>query len=212
MRRILFCLLFLLGSFSLSVLSQSASDMLIMMPDDLIPQLTVNNRKDMVDFAKLDRADNVMNRFGGHSRITSLSENFLEVSLSEQSSMQLKILPYRDTIIVGVIHTVSAPVRDSRIAFYTTDWEDMQTAELWEIPDAEDFAATKKSKDFRDAISLLDMWLAEYSFDKDDDYITVRQTVGEYLPEEIAAKVTPYLSDQPLRYEWTGKRFKKAKQ
>ncbi len=205
-------LLFLLGSFSFSVLSQSASDMLIMMPDDLIPQLTVNNRKDMVDFAKLGRADNVQNRFGGNSRITSLSENFLEVAMSEQSSMQLKILPYRDTIIVGVIHTVCAPVRDSRIAFYTTDWEDIQTAELWQIPDAEDFAATKKTKDFRDAISLLDLWLAEYSFNKEDNDITVRQTVGEYLPEEIASKVTPYLSDTPLRYERTGKRFKKAKQ
>lgn len=210
-RIILFFLV--LWNISGSIQSQSASSMLIMMPDDLIPQLTVNNRKDMIDFAKLNRQDNVLNKFGGNSRITSLSENYLEITLSEQSSMQLKILPYKDTIIIGVINTVCAPACDSRITFYTTDWEEIKTSSIWSIPDVYDFSATKQknSKNFQNAIALLDMWLMKYSFEKESNGITVEHTVKDYLPEEIAVQIKPYLSDTPLRYEWTGKKFKKVK-
>ncbi len=209
---ILFCLV--LWGISVTAQPQNASSMLIMMPDDLIPQLTVNNRKDMVDFAKLNRQDNVLNKFGGNSRITSLCDNFLEVSLSEQSLMQLKILPYKDTIIIGVINTVCAPVCDSRINFYTTDWEDIELSSIWNVPDADDFANAKqkKSQDYKNAISLLDTWLMKFSFEKDDNRIIAEHTVEDYLPEEIAAQIKPYLSDAPIRYEWTGKKFKKVTQ
>ncbi len=209
---ILLCLA--LWGVSVAAQSQNASSMLIMMPDDLIPQLTVNNRKDMIDFAKLNRQDNVRNRFGGNSRITSLSDNFLEISLSEQSTMQLKILPYKDTIIIGIINTVAAPAYDSRINFYTTNWEDMELSSIWNVPDIDDFAHTeqRKSKNYKEAISLLDTWLMKFSFEKDRNEIVAEHSIKDYLPEEIFSQVKPYLSDTPVRYKWTGKKFKKTEQ
>lgn len=126
--------------------------------------------------------------------------------------MQLKIFPYKDTIIVGVINTVCAPACDSRINFYTTDWEDLGTPSLWKVPAVDDFIVpqmSKKSQAYRDAVSLLDMWLMRYSFEKDGNRIMVQHTVEDYLPEEILNQVKPVLSDKPLYYNWTGKKFKK---
>ena len=64
------------------------------------------------------------NRFGNTSEMLKLTDDYLFVRLTSASTLEMKLLPVNDsTKVVCVVHTYSAPVADSSISFYTTDWK-----------------------------------------------------------------------------------------
>ena len=110
---------------AVSVEAQRVSSFFIIMPDELLPQIETNRRKDMIDLFQHSQKGGITNSLGGTSDVTALSDNYISVGLSSSSTMQIKLLPLKgkEETVIAVVNTVCAPACDSRIDFYDTNWK-----------------------------------------------------------------------------------------
>lgn len=175
-------------------------------PAQLIPQLDENQRKDLIDFHNAGVAHHVINQLGGEVLIDTIDDMQVTVKLSSSSAIQIALLPVADTVgIIAVIHTVSLPAQDSRITFYDTRWQPIESGKIFTAPTAEMFLNKSSKKAARQAADLIDMLPVSYIIS--GKTLQAREDLKTYLPEEIYERLSPLLRKTPLSYTWNGKRF-----
>lgn len=197
-----------------AIQAQDAATLFITMPDDLMPLLEINRRKDLVDLKNAGRNDGIDNVFGEKVFIEKIGPDFLHIQLSEKSDIQIKRLPTSDTTaIVALITTLKAPAKESKIAFYDEKWVQLKTSDYLNEPTDPDFIQPDNSKDSRkaDENELFDISLIEYSLSAENMELKARNSIGEYMPDSIYAQIRPILIPEPINWVWNGKRFEKNK-
>ena len=71
----------------------------------------------------------------GFSTLQKLTNDYLLLQTTERSTVEMKLLPLvNNTYVVCMISTVNGPVPDSRIEFFTTNWEPLATSDLFTQP------------------------------------------------------------------------------
>lgn len=205
----LFILLIWIASTS-TLCAQEMKQLFINLPDSIAPLLTKVNREDCVDFLDSNMKAEVKNRFGKPSELKELTSDYLFLQMTEQSSLQLKLLPLNDSVnIVCALFTACAPACDSDIRFYTTDWKRLNRANFISLPGVEEFFLPTDSVDatFLALQKELDMHLfqAVLSFDKQE--LTIQYTTPDYLAKEQREKLLPYLTPHGLHYVWVNGKF-----
>ena len=183
--------------------AQSLRDLFVEMPDTLLPLLTTNDRRDLIDFWDARMSIEVTNRLDGKSRITALTDDFMALRLTHSSSMQIKMLTAEggDTLLC-VINTVGGVASDSRIRFYDNRWHNAD-AHYFEKPSISDFFIPSDS--VADALDVCDIYLVQLSLAPESDSLRADYTMPAYMTRGDSARVAPLL--RPLHYRWTGKRF-----
>lgn len=126
---------------------QEAKKIFVNMPDSLSPLLTAVNRADCIDFLESKMKAKVENRFGRESEMTELSKDYIRVQMTSQSTWQMKLLATSDTTqVICTVSTACAPVCDSNIQFYTTDWKELPISDfITAMPAMDDFFETPDS-------------------------------------------------------------------
>lgn len=203
MKRVTITFIAFISLFCGSAQAQDLRTLFIEMPDTLLPLLTDNDRRDMIDFWDARMSTSVVNRLDGKSRITALSDDFLSVELSRSSSMQIKMLNVEggDTLLC-IVNTVGAEAYDSRIHFYNSRWERVDGLKF-AMPSIVDFFLPSDSVD--KALAVSDIYLVKLSLSADSDSLKAEYTMPLYMSRSDSARVAPQL--RPLHYRWTGKRF-----
>jgi hypothetical protein len=181
------------------------------MPDEHIPQLEDAWRKDLVDLYRAGKPATLENTMKGHSTLLKLTDDYMLLQTTERSTLEVKFLPLvNQTYVVCAVTTVCAPVADSRIAFYTTDWKPLDVSALWSPPAGEWYIrrdANRQDEAFPEAVSYLDMHLIHYRLSADSQTLTAEYVTPQYLSAEERAKVEPFLTDAPKVYQWRTGRF-----
>ena len=203
--------LFAIGITSLtSATAQEAKKVFTNMPDSLSPLLTAVNRADCIDFLESNMRAQVTNRFGRKSEMAELGPDYIRMQMSPQSTWQMKLLPLNDsTKVVCVVSTVCAPVCDSDVKFYTTDWKQLSTRDfLASQPVLQDFIVPVDTMDYavlkaRDEATIS---LVKADLSKADNKLTFTLTTPEYMQKETAEKLKPFLR-RPIIYIWSEGKF-----
>ena len=115
------------------------------------------------------------------------------------------------TNVICLVKTVNGPVPDSRIEFFTTEWEPLAASDLFTPVEANWFIkedADKNSTAFLDAVSRLDMDLIQYSLSPENLTLTATYTTPQYLGQEDRKIVTPFIKEAPKVYTWEKYHFK----
>ncbi len=73
--------------------TQTMADAFRAMPDSLLPYLSKNNRLDLVDFIESKMTARVTNAFDGETTLDTLSTDYLSLTLSPSSVMEMRLLP-----------------------------------------------------------------------------------------------------------------------
>jgi hypothetical protein len=201
-------LVFLSASF---VHSRTVADIFIGMPDEMIVQLEEAWRKDIIDLYKSGKTASLENTMQGRSVLKKLTDDYLLLETTERSTLEIKLLPLvNDTYIICLISTVYAPVADSEVAFYTTEWKKLPADELftpvtgaWFWKNGTDTATFQYVK----AKSLMDFDLIKYSLNADNHTMTAEYTYPEFLSNEEKEELMPFLKDDRKIYEWKRSRF-----
>mgnify|MGYP000535548494 FL=1 len=145
-------------------------------------------------FRKRIPAENTMN---GFSTLQKLTNDYLLLQTTERSTVEMKLLPLvNNTYVVCMISTVNGPVPDSRIEFFTTNWEPLATSDLFTQPTSDWYikqGIDKKDEAYQEAASHLDMDLIQYRLSPDDQTLTAIYTTPQYLSQEAREKIEPYL-------------------
>lgn len=182
------------------------------MPDQYIPQLESAWKKDLIDLYNSGKDAQLKNTMNGTSVLRKMTSDYLFLDVTGRSSVEMKLLPLvNNTKIICMVTTVSGPVPDSRIDFFTTEWEPLNTADLFTPVSADWFIlekADRNSPSFIEATALLDVDLQKISLSPDNQTLTVEYTTPQYLGKEQRDKVIPFLKQEPKVYTWEKYRFK----
>ncbi|MDH6305084.1 hypothetical protein M2459_002181 [Parabacteroides sp. PF5-5] len=192
--------------------AQDMKSVFIAMPDVYIPQLESAWRKDLVDLYESGKEARLKNTMDGYSHLKQLTADYLLLQTTERSQVELKMLPLvNNTHIICMSITVEAPVADSRLQFFTTEWAPLEVSDLISPVAADWFLkedADKNSDAYKDAIALLDMDLIRYELNPDNQTLTATYTTPLYLSKQEKGKVLPFLKDEPKIYTWEKFQFK----
>lgn len=206
-KRILLCLLLI--SF-IPLHAQNAKSVFINLPDSLSPLLTKVNREDFADFLASKMKAVVKNKLEGQSELKELTEDYAFLKTTSISTFQMKILPLNDTTkVVCVVQTVNAPVADSRIHFYTTNWNELSTSLFITPPTISQFVQLTdplQVEAYNVACAPLDISLVKADLSKENFDLTFTFTTPEYLNEDQLKVITPYLK-KSIVYTWKEGRF-----
>lgn len=202
----------LLCVFSISaVKAQDMAIFFIAMPDQYLPQLEDAWRKDLVDLYQSGKPAVLENTMSGQSTLQKLTPDYLFLQTTERSTMEIKFLPLiNNTLIACVITTVYAPAADSRIEFYSTEWQLLPASDIW-MPAKTDWFIKEdldpNDEAFQKARSYLDMELIHYHLDQDKLVLEAVLTTPNYLSPEERKEIKPFLKDTPKVYHWQSGRW-----
>lgn len=106
------------------------TDVFKLMPDSIMPYLSVNNRLDFVDFLESGMKAEVRNQLGGISEMTALTEDSLSIKMNDALKVDMLLMRLDepvDTInqIVVVIETfmTDSIYGESSVSIYTPEWQ-----------------------------------------------------------------------------------------
>ena len=192
--------------------AQQAKQYFVSMPDTILPLLTEINRADCIDFLESNMRAIVTNRLDGKSEMTKLTDNYIEIKLSEQSSWQMKVLALNDsTQVICTVFTACAPACDSHIKFYTTQWESLSLADyIQTMPTLGDYLPQLNETDYDiqtlNAVKQADLLLIKMQLSADDNTLVCSFDTPQYMEKSAAQKLTPLLQ-KPIVYNWNSGKF-----
>lgn len=188
--------------------AQKMRDVFAAMPDSVLGVMTKNNRLDCIDFIENAMEAKVRNKFDGFSVLKALTVDYLDLQLTSNCRVEMKLLPAEDTLnYICVARTYSGPAAETRVALYTQDWNVLPEEEWISFPAYADFWETDDSVDKEEVARLRhlqDMRFVTASLQPDDMRLTFVLQPGEVDKEE-AERMKKVL--RPVVYEWLGRRF-----
>lgn len=192
--------------------AQQAKQYFVSMPDTILPLLTEINRADCIDFLESNMRAIVTNRLDGKSEMTKLTDNYIEVKMSEQSTWQMKMLTLNDsTQIICTVLTACAPACDSHIKLYTTQWEPLSLADyIQSMPTLNDYLPQMNETDYDiqtlNALKQADLLLIKMQLSADDNTLLCSFDTPQYMEKSAAQRLTPLLKS-PIVYTWESGKF-----
>lgn len=174
------------------------------MPDSIITYLNKNKRIEMVDYIDMKVRADVKNALEGTSVMDTLTHDFLQVTLNEACTLQMRTLPSEegDTLFC-LVKSFKGPQTESEISIFNQDWQKIKditplSASLIAKPD------TMSTTIFNDLQRLLDVSLIEAQLSIDKPTLTLTLSAIN-LSKEEKEKIRPLLFSRTLL--WNGKEF-----
>lgn len=209
MKRLIY--LFLVWGCTLSVAAQDMKKVFIAMPDSLTPLLTKVNKEDCIDFLASNMKAEIKNRFDKSSEMKVLTEDYLQMQMTENSTLEMKLLPVNDSVkIVCMVRTVCSSACDSEIHFYDTSWkEEFPQKDYLQLPTSQAFylPTDTVSSEVELIKKKADMHVMKAVLSKDDSSLSFIYTTPDYLNQEDREKLLPYLRKEAVVYQWKDGKF-----
>jgi hypothetical protein len=104
--------------------AQSVALSFTTMPTSLIPEVSVETRKDLVDFIRNGKVAVMPSAFGGKVTLLVLTDDYLRLHTSDMGETQIKKISLNDTTsILIVVQTVGDSLKDSRMKVFDAGWK-----------------------------------------------------------------------------------------
>lgn len=134
------------------------------MPDGIVPLLSKTNRLDMIDFCENDMESRVTNVLDGYSTMDTLTSDYLHVTLSPQTTLEMKLSGE------SIIAVHSAASVSSTITIYNKDWEEIGNIPM---PAVQDFLPQDADKHLAQTLEAVPLITASLSPDNDSITFTL---------------------------------------
>lgn len=154
----------------------------------LLPRTT---RLDLLDYYDSGQKIYAKNNMGEGTHLISVTDNFLEISMTNSKTVQMLLTVNKKDTVIAVIETFATPVKDSHISFYDNKWTPLEGDKYFKMPSMENFVL--KTVDKKERATLLDniaFPLISLTFEGDDHTTLVaRHGLKEFL---VAEEYKPY--------------------
>ena len=209
MKKISFLTFLLLSCVLIPVSAQTMRDVWLTMPDTLLPYLSAQARQDMADRYGTESAGPVATALEGQATLDTLAADYLVATPNKVLRLQMRLLPTDDGLqVLCVVRTFFAPAADSQIAFYTPQWEPLDTKDyLRQLTDADLLARpdTMDVAEYQNLCRLLEPRLVEMDLTADVPSLLCRLSLTMVSQEE-KNRIKPLLLQTKLN--WVGGKFK----
>ena len=211
----LFFYSFILLFFSGTVAAQTTSikEVFKTMPDSLIPYLSQNNKLDFIDFMESNMEAKVTNSLNGTSRMETMNDQFLSLTLNEASKMQMRLLPVSEPVdsmqqIICVVRTLGTKGQESTISFYSCSWRplDLSIKGLVSVDDVLVRPESMSAEHFQELKTILLPYMYWAELSDVDDTLTMGISYSD-VPADDLEEIKAIRRLMTLK--WDGKIFKK---
>ena len=195
---------------TMSVSAQEMKAIFVNLPDSIEPLLTKVNKEDCVDFLDSGMKAVVKNRFDRSAELKVLTSDYLQMQLSDVSTLELKLLPLKDSVrVICMVKTVCASACDSDIRFFDTKWNELDASDFLKYPveDAFYLPLDSLTDDVQELRAKSDICLMKASLSADDSSLTWEYTTPLTLHKDDREKLIPLLRKEPLVMQWVEGRF-----
>lgn len=195
---------------TMSVSAQEMKTIFVNLPDSIEPLLTKVNKEDCVDFLDSGMKAVVKNRFDRSAELKVLTSDYLQMQLSDVSTLELKLLPLKDSVrVICMVKTVCASACDSDIRFFDTKWNELDASDFLKYPVEDVFYLPLDSltDDVQELRAKADICLMKATLSADDSSLTWEYTTPLTLHKDDREKLIPLLRKEPLTMQWVEGRF-----
>lgn len=212
MKKILLVCMALCFTYAELLYAQTLENLFVSMPDSLSFVMTGVNRADCVDFIQSGMQARVTNRFGRTSVVNQLTDDYMQAQVTSRSAWEMRLLPLEDSMaVICWVTTVEGPIKDSRVRFYDTSWNEQETSRyIPDYPEADDFFVLPDEA-HRDSLQELctkaDITFIQAVLSATDATLSFTYNTLEYLTEEERERFGKYIRRTPLVYEWRNGMF-----
>ncbi|MDE6555915.1 MAG: DUF3256 family protein [Duncaniella sp.] len=204
--------LFIISLFAVAIGASAqltASSAFTSAPRSVFPLLDNNTRLDMVDYfnSGMDTPSN--NLLDGHSVVTALTPSTLTAKIADTSEATVVVLNADSpSPVIMLISTVATPGLDSKISFYTQEWEPITPAsKYFEAPELADWLSPAGKGMEGMVMSASPFMLSSATVDPEGKTLTLTNNLSSFLDPEVYATISEYLLPVKV-YHWDGKKFK----
>ncbi len=126
---------------SLGMEAKSMKDLLVSMPDEVMPCLNKNMRLEFAELQEMGVKAEVKNLLEEVSVMDTLTQDFVQIRMTKASTLQMKKLPVENgDSLLCVVKTFAGPEKESELYFYNQDWKKMDATRLLDGKRMEDLA------------------------------------------------------------------------
>ena len=156
---------------------------------------------DLVDLYEAGLQAKVTNNFGDTLTLEKLTPDYLRLNTG-RGSLQIVILKMiNDSQLYCLIHTVCAPVCDSRIEFYSPAWNRLHS-ETFVTPAPSSFFMEENPYS-----SALDIPLIQWDYKPETSVLQQIYNTPDYLGLDERQAIRAFIKTRVKDYRWTGMRF-----
>jgi len=175
------------------------------MPDSLLGYMNKSKRIEAMDYQHMGLKIDVTNLLKGSTTVDTLTNEFLQVKLSEAALLQMRLLPKDSDSVLCVVKTLFAPEAESSVAFYDRNWKmvGQLTADTLATPflSRPDTMATGR---FEELSRLVDPVMVKCTLSVSDATLTQELSLPLLTKEEKQA-IKAIVKQRKLK--WNGERF-----
>lgn len=106
-------------------LGKTMREVWIDMPDSITMYLTKSMRTELADYVDMKVSAATKNAIGDTVRIDTLTSDYIAITLSESSKLEMKLLPKNGSNIICMVRTYYGTAAESIISFWQLDWQQL---------------------------------------------------------------------------------------
>mgnify|MGYP002852315902 FL=1 len=188
-----------------SAKAKNVGDMLVSMPDSLLPYVATEQLVDLVNMKRIDPATpaSLQSVFKTDIVLETLSDDMLKLQMSNVC-YEIGRLPMENDSVFCVLRTIPTPEQETNVIYVNKEWEKIGEQTFGDInlvskPD------TMDSKEYDRLLSLVEYPIIEAHFCKSPSEIMIKQHV-QMLDKADKEKFLPLLMQRKLK--WDGESYK----
>lgn len=182
------------------------------MPDSLVLAIDKVRRLEMLDLVDYKVKAEVDNRLGSHSVMDTITSNYLHIMVSKASELSMRLLPTAEgDTLVCMVYTYKAPKPESKISFYSLDWQQLDAskylpfASIADVADSlyikPDSISQERYAELRNDVVVV-LVSAQQSIENDDICLSLSLPMAA---KDNKASMTAIADKRKL--VWTGKKY-----
>lgn len=179
--------------------------------------LTPTMRGDLLAYHDAGASREVVNALGGMSSLEQpLTDTYLNCIITPVSKATVKVLPRGKEVVAMLIYTIAGEgqAADSQLMFFDPEMKELRQEKFIKLASIDDFIETPHDRDGallkKELLGLIPFPTVEYVASPDNDGLTARLTVADYMGAEDLHRLKPYLRPE-VKYSWNGKKFDRMK-
>lgn len=190
----------------------TARQVFVSLSSDFLDLLNPSTRQSMLDYYDNNSSKASYNDMQGESRIDTLTTDYMKVSLTDVSDLQIKVLPAKKKgYVVATVYTIgdSGKGPDSEIRFFSENLDPLPAGKCFKTPQLEDFISIPKGSitNMKEIRTMVPFPTAVYNLFPGSDELKARLTVEDFVAPDDFNILKLFIAPDPV-WKWDGGKFK----
>ncbi len=206
MRRTVISLILMLVFSVETSLGKTMREVWIDMPDSITMYLTKSMRTELADYVDMKVSAATKNAIGDTVRIDTLTSDYIAVTLSESSKLEMKLLPKDGSNIICMVRTYYGTAAESIISFWQLNWQQLPDISM---PALENIELIKKPDnlsvtEFNKIKAMISPKMIEMRLSPDDNSLLLSYSLPD-VNKEDSELIKSILAQKKIN--WNGEIF-----